>query len=914
VADSTNSTVIDIINSTNVTPQNTTDTSITLNGTGDVITVIQEDLNQNLDQITLSVWIEPDYSQGSPEFTILSKENSFILSVNNIITPQHVTKLSVFDGIKWTEIVGTTEIEGLSHVAAVLNGTELSLYVNGTLDAQGTLPEKFVISTKAEIDSVTSEINISNSTVVIGATVQTIREETKEFNYFSGTIHDIVIYVDSFTEQQIIDLFNKGLLVEPEIMPETEISQINATAIELEVNPELKPLQESYLITEDVVLEFEYYDEYDVLMAELAEIDNATQSVITEVEQSLTEAEIELGVVNATYTEPPVNATSTEPVVEEPVVNATSLDVAAKFLGYLSVLFEIPNADAAESTEEDKAKEEIAELKEEIAELKEEIAELKQSEDLDEEEIEELKQQLKEVVDQIKTTGEQLYKSDLTQEGNKLLDSANNIEEITADEDNGTVQQGTWNGLGETIETIIYDPEGNVISTNVQYEKMRDGKFSIKLDFGEYNKPGVYKVKTILTVNGETFVSESEFGRGLVSLNTVKSIYKPGETADFVIVVLDNGGHPVCDSNLFMSITSPDSQITNLSSGNGITANEECGLYDTQFTTSAIGTHNVEISAKALEINTNFSTTFDVQENFEFDIVRTAQSKIDPINNPNEFDVRINIESFVGSDSVEIKEFVPSIFEVVTDATMQTVGDTKILTWNKELIGDKTFVEYSYSIPLVFPQLYALGPTEINYGNLQTFTEARPWFVAADPIPISSLTLDVKKGTFTRSTALGLQSVNVGFTPEVVIFWGTNKVTEVPNDPGEGFSSDASHFQGFMASKTEQRAIASFGNDGGAGHKIDNKAIVIIKNNVPDVAADADFDSFDADGFTINWTKNDGVNNIIHYQAIGGSDLTDIKVGHFVGEEGEEVQRITDVGFEPTEAIALCSVALAIKP
>jgi len=202
-----------------------------------------------------------------------------------------------------------------------------------------------------------------------------------------------------------------------------------------------------------------------------------------------------------------------------------------------------------------------------------------------------------------------------------------------------------------------------------------------------------------------------------------------------------------------------------------------------------------------------------------------------------------------------------------------------------------TSVEYSYSIPLEFPQLYSLGPLEIQYSS-NNFTEARPWFVAADPLPISSLTLDVKKGTFLRQDDPGLQSVNVGFKPKVVIFWGTNKVTE-------GFSADASHFQGFMASATEQRAIASFGNDGGAGHKIDNKAIVIIKNNAPDVAADADFVSFDRDGFTIDWTKNDGVNNIIHYQAIGGSDLTDIKVGHFVGEEGVEEQMIRGVGFTP---------------
>jgi len=72
------------------------------------------------------------------------------------------------------------------------------------------------------------------------------------------------------------------------------------------------------------------------------------------------------------------------------------------------------------------------------------------------------------------------------------------------------------------------------------------------------------------------------------------------------------------------------------------------------------------------------------------------------------------------------------VFEVVTDAQVTVSGDQKILTWNKSLIENKTTIEYSYSIPLEFPKLYPLGPIEISYDS-SIFTEARPWFVAADP-------------------------------------------------------------------------------------------------------------------------------------------------------------------------------------
>src|SRR5690348_13142500 len=198
------------------------------------------------------------------------------------------------------------------------------------------------------------------------------------------------------------------------------------------------------------------------------------------------------------------------------------------------------------------------------------------------------------------------------------------------------------------------------------------------------------------------------------------------------IVVLDSSGHPVCNADILLNVKDPNSQITSLSSANGVTANSECGLYNAQYITSTSGNYTVNVSATASSIKTDFNTSFLVQNNFAFDIVRTAQSKIDPVNNPNSFGVKIDVTSFVNQSSVVIKESVPSVFDVKTDANVQTVGDTKILTWNKSLIGNKASVQYSYSVPLVFPQLYALGPVEIDYGN-QKFTEARQWFVANDP-------------------------------------------------------------------------------------------------------------------------------------------------------------------------------------
>jgi len=92
----------------------------------------------------------------------------------------------------------------------------------------------------------------------------------------------------------------------------------------------------------------------------------------------------------------------------------------------------------------------------------------------------------------------------------------------------------------------------------------------------------------------------------------------------------------------------------------------------------------------------------------------------------------IILDTLTVSDGVSVSSRV----DVITDGKVKTVGDQKIITWSKKLVENKTYVEYTYSIPLVFPELYPLGPIEISYGKSQVFTEARPWFVAADP-PIS---------------------------------------------------------------------------------------------------------------------------------------------------------------------------------
>ncbi|MDE1770565.1 MAG: hypothetical protein KGI28_08455, partial [Thaumarchaeota archaeon] len=295
------------------------------------------------------------------------------------------------------------------------------------------------------------------------------------------------------------------------------------------------------------------------------------------------------------------------------------------------------------------------------------------------------------------------------------------------------VQHDAWQKKNEIVNVDVTDPHGTKIATKSMFTELRKGKFSIKLASMRDIAPGIYKMKVTLVKDGKTYSSEDQFAWGLVSLNTEKSIYKPGETANFEIVVLDNAGHSVCDSNISMNIKDPNSNITTLSSNNGITKGSECGLYDAQYVTSTEGNYTIDINAQNPSGMATFSTSFLVQSNYSFDIIRTAQSKIDPINNPNSFNVKIDVTSFAGKGPVTILEYVPSSFNLTTDGLVQTNGDTTTISWIRNFDGNnKTSVSYNYSVPLVFPKLYALGSVQIDYGN-QVFTEARQWFVANDP-------------------------------------------------------------------------------------------------------------------------------------------------------------------------------------
>jgi hypothetical protein len=104
-------------------------TSLLLDGNYDYAQANGTNATTYITDMSIAAWVKPDYANGSPEFTVVSKGKSFVLSVNNIIEPQHVAKFSVFDGIKWTTVNSNTEIpdDSWSHLTARFNKTSIAL-------------------------------------------------------------------------------------------------------------------------------------------------------------------------------------------------------------------------------------------------------------------------------------------------------------------------------------------------------------------------------------------------------------------------------------------------------------------------------------------------------------------------------------------------------------------------------------------------------------------------------------------------------------------------------------------------------------------------------------------------------------------------------------------------------------------
>ncbi len=302
--------------------------------------------------------------------------------------------------------------------------------------------------------------------------------------------------------------------------------------------------------------------------------------------------------------------------------------------------------------------------------------------------------------------------------------------------------------------------EKSKINTELKY--LENGEFQVLInkDKREFI-PGKYRVEIIVKDGGNTYSTFQDFSWGVLALNANKSIYLNGEIAYLQMGVLDDGGHTICDADLYLEITDPRGVLTNFNTDNGLLArNPECGPdnvienpdYYTFYSLSGLGEYKLRLRAVTENGEWEITDKIEVQEELPLEIERIGPTRIYPkAIYKMEFRVRAN-EDYRG----EFREIVPNGFDIVGGEGIFTrdLGDAKELSWTVDWRAGETYdFFYAFDAPDRSPEFYLLGPARTD-----NFTEIRQWQIANDAPTTRAKTVIFEAGIFSGDGTTGQNS------------------------------------------------------------------------------------------------------------------------------------------------------------
>ena len=231
--------------------------------------------------------------------------------------------------------------------------------------------------------------------------------------------------------------------------------------------------------------------------------------------------------------------------------------------------------------------------------------------------------------------------------------------------------------------------------------------------------PGIEFVPGKYTVRVEsqgTIISSQDFYWGVLAINTNKSMFLPGETADFSMAVLNDSGDIVCNAQARLSITDPAGTVTNLSTDEGtITATSDCGNkemivtpdYAARYTTTTVGIYTMDLTATTVNGTYSVFDSFEVRDFVPFDVERTSATRIYP---PNFYPMTIKVKAntdFTG----EIVETVPASFTVRQGEGVMPYGAVTVDSPPLDPTAYFVHVEYPFT---------GKYPVELGFGEALT--------------------------------------------------------------------------------------------------------------------------------------------------------------------------------------------------
>ena len=195
--------------------------------------------------------------------------------------------------------------------------------------------------------------------------------------------------------------------------------------------------------------------------------------------------------------------------------------------------------------------------------------------------------------------------------------------------------------------------------------------------------PGEY---TLQVFQNGSVVSSQDFTWGVLAINTDRSVYNPGESADVAMTVLDATGNLVCDADVTLTITDPLGKVTSLTTKNGkVIVNSVCSEKTLTLTPdyeaiyavgNALGTYGINLSATTKNGTYTVSDGFQVQASSPFDVKRIAPTRLyPPLTYPVSIQVTAN-QDFTG----KVTEVLPADFQVFDASDASALKPNSIKT------------------------------------------------------------------------------------------------------------------------------------------------------------------------------------------------------------------------------------------
>lgn len=273
-------------------------------------------------------------------------------------------------------------------------------------------------------------------------------------------------------------------------------------------------------------------------------------------------------------------------------------------------------------------------------------------------------------------------------------------------------------------QLVLMDHDGK--KHNPEFDIDREGETSFSVRIAQ-NKlpPGEYEAMLEVYKDGVYYQQDRRFTYGVLTVNTNKSIFTPGEEIIFNMGALKNDGHTICDADLELVITNPlgEESKPEINQSGACDRDNVTNIpdYSAIYKATEIGKHKMVLLNK--DTSYSIEDYYEVRESVPFSIERKGPSRIYPfVPYPMETVITAN-QDFQG----EIIEKVPKTFYIKELETAQD-DEWQYVKWKADLTkGDSISYTYFFDAPDISPYLFLLGP--ISMGD---FEESRVWQIASD--------------------------------------------------------------------------------------------------------------------------------------------------------------------------------------